>query len=313
MYKAKLFVLSLLALAGIWGASPALAVQRAYVSAVTGNDSNSGSGCPANAPCRWFYTAVTVVDPGGEVVAMDTGAYGSVTLTNSISLIAAPGAYAGISVFPGATGVAIATPGVNVTIRGLTINSMGGNYGVNMTNGARLSIENCVISNFAGQTGVAVSNPATVRVVDSLVRDNGTGISLMSGAIADISSSKFLGNNYGIYVYGGTGGTTTTAAISDSVVSGSAQAGIWTYTNNSTATARSEVIRTTVANGNYGVSASTTGTGTAVLSVSESMITGNVFGMYQNGAGSTLRSTLNNTVSDNSTNASGSITPLTPL
>jgi anti-sigma28 factor (negative regulator of flagellin synthesis) len=293
-------------------AAPAQAVQRAYVSAVSGNDANTATGCPATAPCRWFATAVTVVDAGGEVVAMDTGAYGSVTLTNSISLISAPGAYAGISVFPSSTGVNIATGGINVTLRGLTINGMGGNYGVNMTNGARLSIENCVISNFgSGATGVNVASGANVRVVDTLVRDNSVGVALSGGATADISGSKFLGNANGIYVQG-TGANSTTASVSDTVVSGASNTGIWAYASNASATVRVEVIRGTVANGNYGVSSTATA-GTALLTLSDSMVSGNSTGLYQNGAGASLKSLGNNTVSDNTTASSGTITPLAAM
>ena len=148
---------------GLLAAVPAQAVQRAYVSAVSGNDANTATGCQANAPCRWFATAVTVVDPGGEVVAMDTGAYGGINLTQSIAITAAPGAYAGISVFSGA-GIIIATAGINVTLRGLTINGMGGTTGVSITNAASVSFENCVIANFINGSsnnyaGISVIGP----------------------------------------------------------------------------------------------------------------------------------------------------------
>ena len=53
--------------------SPAQAlVQRAFV-ASTGNDSNTTADCQVNTPCRTYSAAVTVVNPNGEVVAIDFG------------------------------------------------------------------------------------------------------------------------------------------------------------------------------------------------------------------------------------------------
>ena len=158
------------------------------------------------APCKTFASAVTVVADNGEVVALDTAPYGSVTLTRSISLTAAPGVYAGISVFAGA-GVTIATPGITVVLRGLTINGQGGNFGVSITasNDATLSIENCVISNFStpGGAGINVNAFAAVRIVNSVIRDSFNGVILDGGTQAVISHSHILGNqNVGIVMIG---------------------------------------------------------------------------------------------------------------
>ena len=73
-------------------------VQRAFVSG-KGDNANVATNCAVTAPCKTFAGALPVVAANGEIVAMDTAAYGSVTLTQSISLTAAPGVYAGISVF----------------------------------------------------------------------------------------------------------------------------------------------------------------------------------------------------------------------
>ena len=153
-------------------ASPqAQAVQRTHVSAAFGNDANTATNCTAAAPCRFFAAAMSVTDNNGEVIVLDSGGYGAVTITKSLALIAPTGVYAGISVFPGADGVTIATPGVNVVLRGLSINGQGGNNGINMTAGNKLTVENCVISNLA-QNGINVNGTVTVRVTDTIVRDN---------------------------------------------------------------------------------------------------------------------------------------------
>ena len=161
------FALSLIAAVA---AAPAEAAQRAFVSS-SGNDANTASGCGLAAPCRSFASAHTVVTDGGEIVALDAAGYGAVTITKSVTITANPGFYAGIAV-PTGDGITIATAGINVILRGLNINGTGGSNGVVMTNGNRLSIENCVISNFSSH-GVDVRNGATVRIVDSLIRDNG--------------------------------------------------------------------------------------------------------------------------------------------
>ena len=300
--------------------TPAQAVQRAFVASY-GSDSNVTSNCPVNLPCRWFRTAVTVVDPNGEVVALDTAPYGTVTLTQSISLTAAPGVYAGMSVFPGATGVTIATPGVNVVLRGLTINSQGGDAGISMTAGAKLSIENCVISNFSisgspvNQYGVKVETAATVRMVNTLVRDNDIGIQLEAGATANISGSKFFGNStYGIVAFNYINGTTTTVAVSDTAVTGGGGIGIYAIVDSaSTAIARAEIVRSIVSNYNEGVRAESQN-GTASVSIRKSMVTGSsIYGLEQIGSGATMTSYGNNTLSNNSNNILGTLTTAAPL
>ncbi|CAG0961622.1 hypothetical protein BURK2_00769 [Burkholderiales bacterium] len=300
-------LIALLAL-GIFGS--AHAVQRAYVSAAIGTDANQGVGCTATQPCRWFTGAHNVVDPGGEIVAMDTGAYGALTVSKSVAIIAAPGAYAGMTVFSG-SGVTMATGGISVTLRGLTINSLGGTNGINVTAGSKLSVENCVITNFPGQ-GLSVTGAVTVRVVDSLFRDNATGISLRNGATTDISNAKLVGNAYGIWTESAVASTTVTS-VSDTVVTGSTTAGITAQGSIASGIARSEVIRTTVSNGGTGVAAQATG-GTGSVTLSESMVTGNTVGLSQSASGgtSTFYTLVNNTVSDNTTPYTGTITTLLP-
>ena len=71
--------------AGVFSTS-AQAVQRTHVSAAFGNDANTATNCTAAAPCRFFQAAMTVTDTNGEVVVLDSGGYGAVTITKSLSL-----------------------------------------------------------------------------------------------------------------------------------------------------------------------------------------------------------------------------------
>ena len=289
-------------------ATPAQAgVQRAFVASY-GLNSNTSFNCDVTHPCRQFLAAVTVVNPDGEVVALDTAAYGAVTITQSISITAAPGAYAGITAFPGANGVTIAS-NVDVVLRGLTINGQGGNNGILMSGNSSLSIENCVISNFSGggQKGVFVNSAASVRIVDTLVRDNDTGIQLQGGAFTDISGSKFLGNNTAILATSSSS-PFTSVTISDTIVSAGGT-GVEAIASG-TGSSRIEMIRTSITTNLKGI-ASSASAGSASVTFSDSMITGNVIGYFRATNG-TLVSPGNNTITDNGSNA-GPLNPLTLL
>jgi hypothetical protein len=272
------------------------AVQRAFVASF-GLDTNNTLNCPFVHPCRTFATAVTVVADNGEVVALDSAGYGSVILTRSIALIGAPGVYAGVAAFAGTNGITINTPNISVVLRGLLINGQGGDNGILMdtlSTNSRLSIENGVIANFPSGSGVSVG-AGTVRIVNTLIRDNQTGVQLSGGASAVIAGSKVLANSgNGIFATGATAAISTTA-VSDS--------GTGIAASGATQVA---VARSTITNNGTGVSAQGS-SGATVVTVSNSMITGNTTGLAQSGT-ATLELLGNNTVRQNATPTSGTIT-----
>ena len=285
-------IVSAAALVAALISNPAQALQRAFVASY-GNDANTATNCLLGNPCRGFAAAMTVVDPGGEIVALDAAGYAAVTITKSVTITANPGFYAGISVASG-TGVNIATPGVVVTLRGLNINGFGGSTGVNMSNGTRLSIENCVISNFGPAYGVYVSAPATVRIVDSLIRDNNYGVVIAGAATANIMGSKILGNAIaGVMVYSGTASAVASATITDSTLAKN-DINVYAFETIASALSRIIVIRSSMTNGSYGVRSTFNG-GPTFISVSDSLISGNSVGFAQEGAGATVESLGNNT------------------
>ena len=69
------FALLAITLACSLASPPAHARARVFVASY-GNDSNP---CTFGSPCRNFQQAVTVVDPGGEVTAIDSAGFGPVT------------------------------------------------------------------------------------------------------------------------------------------------------------------------------------------------------------------------------------------
>src|SRR5438309_4396899 len=120
--------------------------QRSFVSANHGNDANP---CTVTLPCRNFAAAIAQTVAGGEVVVLDSGGYGPVTIGSSIALIAPPGVYAGITAFSGDAITIIAGASDVVTLRGLTLNGLGGVYGVQFISGGALYAQQLTIKNFS--------------------------------------------------------------------------------------------------------------------------------------------------------------------
>src|SRR6185503_20286379 len=96
-----------------------VAQQRTFVS-TQGLDTNP---CTRQAPCRNFGAAVTAVQTGGEVVALDSGGYGQVTLTKSVSVIAPTGVHAAITALSGDAMTLNASGGV-FTISGIRLTGL---------------------------------------------------------------------------------------------------------------------------------------------------------------------------------------------
>ena len=311
----------------------ASASQRAYVSAISGDDANIATGCVVTAPCRWFTGAISAVDPGGELVVLDSGAYGTVTITKSISIISAPGVYAGISVFSG-DGITIATSGIHVVLRGLNINRISGSgNGINMTAGDSLVVENCVITNFGAGSGLLVSSDALVRVLDSLLRGNGYGARFWAGKSVLVSGSRLLENAmHGISFEAS--GPLIGAVISRSEASGNGSVGF--YAQASIGWQVRLNVKDSVATRNGSGVFAHSGAGTMLASVSNSLMSENTnYGLGAQGEGaklvasgnkvthngtglaqtydSVLQSTGDNTVSDNTTAFTGTITTINKM
>ncbi len=309
----------------------ATAAQRTFV-ATSGSDANTVSNCSNTLPCRSFGSALTVTDSGGEIVVLTSGGYGPVTINKSVAIIAPEGIYAGISVSSG-NGVTIATLGVEVVLRGLSINRLGGSgYGIHMTAGDSLTVQNCVITNFGYGGGLYVTGSSRVRLLDSLLRGNWSGAVFANDASALVSGSRFLDNSAdGLYASASANGVVTKVEVTRSEASGNGGAGFASY---APSIGRTELnVKDSVVNRNeYGIYASGT-SGTTLARVSNSLVSGNTYyGLHASGSGgklvasgnkvtdnwvglfqagsAVLQSTGDNTVTDNTTATSGTITSL---
>jgi Right handed beta helix region len=279
MHRTRTIAFLIAASLPVLAATQAHAVQRTHVSAAIGDDANTASSCSPIAPCRTFQAAMGATDPNGEVVVLDSGGYGAVVITQSVALIAPPGAYAGISVF-GANGVLINTPGVNVVLRGLTINGQGGGNGIRMLAGNKLTVENCVISNL-GATGIRVTGPTIVRVVDTIVRDNGSfGILLEDGALGTITRAVVSGStSVGVVARGQLPGITTSISIADSIMDGNLS-GVVATSENATATVNVSIRDSSaVGNSKNGLAAASSAGGKVKLTASNNLVSNNQTGI----------------------------------
>ncbi len=311
-------------------ALPAQAAQRTFVS-TSGNDANTASNCSNTAPCRGFTAALTVTDSGGEIIVLSSGGYGAVTINKSVSIIAPEGVYAGISAFS-TNAITVATAGIDVVLKGLTINSMGtGGFAVEMSAGNSLIVQNCTIKHFSTGGGLYVHTAADVQLLDSLMEDNFTGASFENGANALVSRSRFIAgglaalavgsgiktkvevnrseaskSEVGYYAFSQAGGQVE-LYIKDSVASRNLN-GVWVQSSSTPAIA---TVSGSLISGNATSGLNARGFA-AKLVASGNIITHNGIGLRQEET-SVLQSTGDNTVSDNTTATGGTITPLAKL
>jgi hypothetical protein len=145
-------------------------VPRAFVS-INGSDANP---CSAIQPCRSFNQALTVVEPGGEIVVQDSGGYSTgFTITKSVTIDAA-GFNASV-ISTSSTDLCTINAGASdiVVLRG--IGSHGANIGNNAiiaTHVGSLLVEHCSISEFFSE-GVWMPNGGNLFVTGTDVRSCG--------------------------------------------------------------------------------------------------------------------------------------------
>ena len=172
--------------------------QRTFV-ASNGVDTNA---CSRTQPCRGFAAAMIKTSPGGEVVVLDAAGYGPVVITQSVSIVAPQGVYAGVSVLSG-TGISVNAAAIKVRIQGLTINAQAANlHGIDFYDGAELVVENCEISGMLlGITASSASGKLVVR--NSVFLDNGYGINTNGPVAVVVDGAAFYSNGSAVNGSGG--------------------------------------------------------------------------------------------------------------
>jgi len=148
---------------------------RTWVSGI-GDDANP---CSRTAPCKTFAGAISKTAANGEIDALDSGGFGAVTITKSLT-ISASGVTAGVLV-SGTNGIVVAAAAADrVTLRGLDIDGLGTSLsGIRVTSAASVRVESTSIYGF-GVAGIDFepTNPgARLLVTDTSIHDNaGDGV-----------------------------------------------------------------------------------------------------------------------------------------
>jgi parallel beta helix pectate lyase-like protein len=275
-------------LASVVVVAPALgALPRTFV-APDGNDANP---CSLAQPCRTLQVAVYAVAAGGDVVVLGSAGYGSLVISKSVSIIAPTGVYAGIAV---TSGDAILATGDHVALRGLTITGNGGR-GI-YASGSVLHVENCVISGF-GDGILASSTQSFIK--DSFLRGNDTGISVGLSATTSASIDHVRAESNGIGIRTDAGSTTT---VRNSVASGNTETGFFAFTGNGTQ-AVLNLENCMASNNATGIEERF-----SIALISNCIFTGNTT-VGVTALGGFVYSRGNNTVFNNGTNVTATITP----
>ena len=255
---------------------------RTWVSGV-GNDANP---CSRTAPCKTFAGAISKTATGGEIDVLDPGGFGAVTITKSLTIDG--NAMFGAILASGTTGIIINAAGIDVTLRGLSINGAGvptGSIGVRIIAANKVFIERSVIFGFQTGTGRGVSDERTsgsLFMTDTIVRNNSQSgvVFLMSAAGAGVKGSfhncRFEGNgNGGLVLSGG-----AIVTVKDSVATGNTQAGFF-VDNNGILAAQLNLQDSISVNNGQGITAGNGGT----VRISQTQITNNATGLNPTGTG----------------------------
>jgi len=201
----------------------ATGAARTFVS-FAGLDTNP---CSRTSPCRSFTAALAQTARGGTIVALDSAGYGTITIGQSVSIVAPEGVYAGISATSGeAITIAATTNADIIHLRGLSIEGSGsGSDGIFLNQGSlkELHVDHCVITGFVGTalfywtTGNTISN---LFVSDSTFSDANYGLFAYSENVASaphvsVDHCRFNANtNTGFDMQGAAIGTITNSVVS---------------------------------------------------------------------------------------------------
>jgi hypothetical protein len=287
-----------------WLTPAAAQATRTWVSGV-GDDANP---CSRTAPCKTFAGAISKTAAGGEINVIDSGGFGAVTITKSITINGSGGPLAGVLV-AGTNGIVVSA-GVNdtVTLRNLDINGLLGSAspglnGVQFNAGGALIVEDCKIFGFS-QNGININantaSPVRVVVTDTTVSNSAGGIAARNASTGRVTVSLHRvtlakNNSFGFKADGTGGAASIIAAVSDSLIAGNAT-GVWSA-GGALGNPGIQVTRSSVVN-NVAAGILADGSANSIVLVSKTLVTGNGTGLSAV-AGAGLATYQNNEVHGN--------------
>jgi hypothetical protein len=192
-----------------------------------GSDSNP---CTLALPCQTLTQALSQVSFGGVVSCLDSGAFGTYTVTISVTIdcsgtVATPDT---TSTFGCTSAITVNAPGDVVILRGLTLTSYAScpASGISIQAASAVYIEDCVVQNFPlqGIVDARTSGLTKLTIKNTIVRNN-AGAGIVAAAASKnsvvLENVQSVGNSYGIGV-----GTGNNVVISRSVMSENSNTGI---------------------------------------------------------------------------------------
>src|SRR5438128_10310549 len=157
-------------------AVPSFATLSRTAVSINGVDTNP---CSVAAPCRSFSASLAQTSVGGEVIALTSAGYGVFSISQAVSIEAAPGVYAGITAPPSITAVVIDQSGGGmIVVRGLSIigppDANGAAVFIHGSGSGDVFIENCVVA--GGDSPLADwATAGQIFVSDSVFRHGAHG------------------------------------------------------------------------------------------------------------------------------------------
>jgi hypothetical protein len=305
-------------------ASPAEAAAARTFVASYGADANTSVNCAPTAPCRTLSAALSVVNSGGEVIVLDSAGYGPVpiTITQSVSVITAPGATARMTAFGNVTAITVNGAGIRVILEGVAIAGSGGATGIHFQQGASLSLHRIEVTT-DGNGVVHNAGGGVLAMAESVLRGAGGSFGSQSCFIAQASTAtspafaSIDNTRAEACLFGFLAHANSFVSIQHSSAVGAAASSGSCYADfiglgDSTGTG-TLILNDVHATNCYGgvLSGPLATGGNASVTVSNSFITGNVVGMGAFGS-STGQTFANNYAYNNTTEITGFATTLTP-
>lgn len=281
---------------------------------VSGHGTDSGT-CTRDLPCRTFAFALTQTAAGGEIDVLDPAEYGTLIITQSISIVNDSTGIAAID-SPGESAIAIsAGPSDSIYLRGLTLRAIGvGSSGVRLYTGGTLTIENCVVRDFAN-AGINLSptTSGSFSISNVIASNNGhigvrvhpRGTAVVTGVI-----NKVMANNNGVFGITVDGveltGASLNVTVAGSESSNNGKFGVIVFSQ-SGQTATSVTVRNTIVSDDvdFGLAAGPN----AIVRVAHTKVSGNVNGVGTFGGGS-IFSYGDNDINGNMDDGLASLTPI---
>jgi len=284
----------------------------------------SGNGSPANncvtvtTPCREFASALAAAGAGGTIHVL-SGQYLGFEITTAIQIVADGGTSSIVQV-GGSSAIRVQAGAADVvSIRGMNINQSGIGGGITFISGAALHLEDCTIIKIGVNPGLNIipssaasgGVPTEITVRNSNIRNNPLGNVLIQPsngvAVAALFENTLMAEGlYGIRADTSAGSGLIRVDVTNSRAKGNTNNG---YLAVGTGASPIHFMIDHSTAENNGVNGAIATGAQAFMIVTNSTLMGNGTGLAQQ-SDATVASTGNNTINFNTTNTSGTITPI---